>query len=64
VEYCEDSLGDKTLHLSFMELDTYSQSDSRLVLKVTSGIQPDFYKSVNGKLNKKYHTHTHTMMIS
>jgi hypothetical protein len=46
--------------LSFMELNTYSQSDSRLFLKVTLGTKPNFYKSVNGKLNKKYHTHTHT----
>jgi hypothetical protein len=32
-------LSDQTLHLSFKELKTESQVDSRLFLKVTSGIK-------------------------
>jgi hypothetical protein len=36
--FCNDSLRDKTVQLSIMEQNTYSQSDSRLFLKVTLGI--------------------------
>jgi hypothetical protein len=35
IYFGKDSLRDKTLYLSFTELNTYSQSDSRLFLKVT-----------------------------
>jgi hypothetical protein len=42
-------LGDKTVHLSFMELNTYSRSNSRLFLTVTLGIQPNFCRPVKGK---------------
>jgi hypothetical protein len=54
------SWGQKT-QLSFMELNTYNLSNSRLFLKLTLGIQPNFYKSENGKLKKKKnHIHTNT----
>jgi hypothetical protein len=42
-----------------MELNTDSQYDLRLCLKVTSRLQHTFLKSMNSKLNKKNHTHTH-----
>jgi hypothetical protein len=38
IHFCKDSLRDKKVHLSFMELNTESQSNSRLFLKVTSGV--------------------------
>jgi hypothetical protein len=59
IHFCKDSLRDNTVHLSFMELNTYRWSDKMLFLNMTLGIQPNFYKSVNSKLNQKYHTHTH-----
>jgi hypothetical protein len=65
IHFYKDSLRDETVHLFFMELNTYSWSDSKLFLKVTSQIQPNFYKSVNGKFEQEIwhtqtHTHTHT----
>jgi hypothetical protein len=59
IHFSKKSLRDKTAHLSYMELNTYSWSESSLFLKVSLGIQLNFYKSVNDKLNNKYHTHTH-----
>jgi hypothetical protein len=55
-----DSLGYKRVHLFLMELNTHSQGESRLCLKVNPSLKHTFYKSVNSKLNKKNHTHTHT----
>jgi hypothetical protein len=38
IYFCKDSLRNKKVHLSFMELNTESQRNSRLFLKVTSGV--------------------------
>jgi hypothetical protein len=35
IHFCKDSLRDKTVLLSEMEMNTKSQSDSRLFLKLT-----------------------------
>jgi hypothetical protein len=59
IHFSKDSLGDKTLQLSFMELNTYSWSSSRLLLKGTSGIQPISTNQWMANWTRISNTHTH-----
>jgi hypothetical protein len=67
IHFCKDSLRDKTVNLSFMEVNIYNWSDSSLFLQGTLQIQPNFsnHWMANWTRNIKYthtntHTHTHT----
>jgi hypothetical protein len=60
----EYSLRDKMVHLSFMELNTQNQSESRLFFKVTLGIKLSFthqWWQIEQEISYRCtHTHTHT----